>query len=125
MLNDKGSILSWRLCGSQGDTVCIWGECHLINERKRQQKLVEEMAEAERNPSFTTRAWNAVFGGKSAKAEPNSSAGTSEPLPAIEVEPCSAPTVGEDFQPSQRFTGSRPGYVFKLGPKGQGYYKDA
>jgi hypothetical protein len=28
------------------------------------------------------------------------------------------------FQPSPTFTGARPGYVFKRGPQGQGYYKD-
>ena len=29
-----------------------------------------------------------------------------------------------DFYPSKTFTGSKPGYVFMSGDKGQGYYKD-
>ena len=29
-----------------------------------------------------------------------------------------------DFYPSKTFTGSKPGYVFMSGEKGQGYYKD-
>ena len=29
-----------------------------------------------------------------------------------------------EFQASPRFTGSRPGYIFKLGQQGQGYYRD-
>ena len=31
----------------------------------------------------------------------------------------------EGFLPSARFTGSRPGYAFKRGPHGVGYYVDA
>ena len=30
-----------------------------------------------------------------------------------------------DFRASERFTGARPGYVFRLGDYGQGYYRDA
>ena len=35
-------------------------------------------------------------------------------------------TVGKDsdFYPSKTFTGAKPGYVFKRGDKGQGYYRD-
>ena len=29
-----------------------------------------------------------------------------------------------EFQPSPRFTGGRPGFIFRLGPQGQGYYRD-
>jgi hypothetical protein len=29
-----------------------------------------------------------------------------------------------DYIPSKTFTGRKPGFVFKLGGKGQGYYKD-
>mgnify|MGYP006081821829 CR=1 FL=1 len=32
--------------------------------------------------------------------------------------------VDSDFYPSKTFTGSKPGYVFMSGEKGQGYYKD-
>jgi len=31
---------------------------------------------------------------------------------------------GDDFSPSKTFTGRKPGFVFKLGDKGQGYYRD-
>ena len=30
----------------------------------------------------------------------------------------------DDFFPSKTFTGRKPGYVFKRGDLGQGYYKD-
>jgi hypothetical protein len=30
----------------------------------------------------------------------------------------------EDFVPSAKFKGNKPGYAFKKGSKGQGYYKD-
>ena len=30
----------------------------------------------------------------------------------------------DDFFPSKTFTGAKPGYVFKLGDQGQGYYID-
>ena len=44
------------------ERVCVWGECHRIAERKRQQKLREE-AELDRlNPPFYRRWWNAVRG---------------------------------------------------------------
>ena len=29
-----------------------------------------------------------------------------------------------DFIPSETFTGKKPGYLFKLGGNGQGYYKE-
>ena len=29
-----------------------------------------------------------------------------------------------EFQASPRFTGARPGFIFKLGNQGQGYYRD-
>eukprot|EP00425_Heterocapsa_triquetra_P022664 CAMPEP_0195128394 /NCGR_PEP_ID=MMETSP0448-20130528/139097_1 /TAXON_ID=66468 /ORGANISM="Heterocapsa triquestra, Strain CCMP 448" /LENGTH=61 /DNA_ID=CAMNT_0040166195 /DNA_START=45 /DNA_END=227 /DNA_ORIENTATION=- len=34
-------------------------------------------------------------------------------------------TASQDFQPSSTFQGARPGYAFKLGRHGQGYYLDA
>jgi len=44
-------------------TVCLWGECYRIAERKRQQKLRDDAEEARRSPSFFTRAWNTITGG--------------------------------------------------------------
>jgi len=44
-------------------TVCLWGECYRIAERKRQQKLRDDAEEARHNPSFSTRAWNTITGG--------------------------------------------------------------
>lgn len=43
--------------------VCIWGECHLISSRKRQQKLVDDEVERARNPPWYSRAWSMVSGG--------------------------------------------------------------
>ncbi len=31
---------------------------------------------------------------------------------------------GQDFIPSPKFHGNKPGYAFKKGDKGQGYYRD-
>jgi len=115
----------------QGDVVCIWGECHLIHERKRQKKIAEEIAESARNPSWSTRAWNAVFGSsgtpvaESATA-PNADAASLPPVERMPQEsslPKSPPSTA-DFEPAESFTGARQGYVFKLGPMGLGYYKD-
>ena len=33
--------------------------------------------------------------------------------------------VDDSFQKAETYTGSKPGYVFKTGPRGTGYYKDA
>ena len=119
----------------QGYTVCIWGECFLINDRRRQQKLADEEMERARNPAWYTRAWNAISGGGAAvnSAAVDGAAAEAAALPATSpaaTAAVAAPAVviaegsGADFEESPKFVGARRGYVFKLGAKGLGYYKE-
>ena len=167
----------------QGDTVCVWGECYLIADRRRQQKLADDEMERARNPAWYTRAWNTVTGGggtttevviaKPAEAVTTVSATPPVAAPVVVIaegsgagvsrlraaRPCTRPLActpsirqqctrtrprataagrpailfdahcaplhtAPDFDASPRFEGARRGYVFKLGAKGLGYYKE-
>jgi hypothetical protein len=70
-----------------------------------------------------------------ATAEPSTSARNQDAEPRAEaaVQPSKVPVAAEQpstsnqdpgFQPSSSFTGARPGFCFKLGVQGVGYYKD-
>ena len=47
--------------------------------------------------------------------------------PGVPMQPTSSPALAEeaDFVPSATFAGARPGYSFKSGAQGTGYYRDA
>ena len=47
----------------QSELVCVWGECHRINERRRLQKLRDDEEETRLNPPWYRRVWSAVSGG--------------------------------------------------------------
>lgn len=114
---------------SQGEVVCVWGECHLISERNRQKKLAEEMEERARNPPWYTRAWNTISG-SGGTPTPASPAPEEVEAKVEEIQPPAQPASGfpegegAEFMASSRFAGARHGYVFKQGPKGVGYYRD-
>jgi GTP-binding protein EngB required for normal cell division len=65
------------------------------------------------------RAAEVVREGMAAKA---TTADANAPEQANTVEPLD---LKEDFEPSARFQGHQPGYVFKLDAQGLGYYRDA
>ena len=69
-VNGKSSVDLSKFCEMLvSERVCVWGECHRIAERKRQQKLREE-AELDRlNPPFYRRWWNALRGQPRAEDE--------------------------------------------------------
>ncbi|EOD17774.1 hypothetical protein EMIHUDRAFT_436284 [Emiliania huxleyi CCMP1516] len=54
---------------------------------------------------------------------PAAGAGGASCQPCAPSASCSAG--GGEFQPSPTFAGARPGFVFKAGPQGVGYYEDA
>jgi len=77
--------------------LCTWGEC-FAKKKKRKKKKKKKATPAEEIMLAT-----AAEESEAAKA------------------------LGDDlyFQPSASFDGPRPGYAFKMGPQGVGYYPDA
>ena len=67
------------------------------------------------------------------RASGSTAVATDAPVVAVEspaAPPAAPPAVepaveGPDFEAASSFSGARRGYVFKLGPKGLGYYKES
>jgi hypothetical protein len=68
-----------------------------------------------------------LSGNAPAAAAPASGEADTDPDPADEAAAAPVPTASEDgaaFITSDKFAGSKPGYAFKSGEKGVGYYID-
>ena len=108
---------------------------------QRQQKVAEDSAEAAANPAWYTRAWNSLSGSGNGAAEPATApaaatlrdaaevpvhGGAAAAAELAELAASTASTgMGADFEAAAHFGGARAGYVFKVGPKGLGYYQDS
>ncbi|KAG2495424.1 hypothetical protein HYH03_006371 [Edaphochlamys debaryana] len=66
-----------------------------------------------------------VAGAEAAEAEAVGVVGMAEAVGKVEEEGGGKGKGGEGFIPSAKFNGPRPGFVFKKGPTGLGYYRDA
>lgn len=123
-------LLFWpaiiMLCSYLCESCCI----HVVLRQERPKALT---AAEKRGKGYRRQAPEEV---KAVAAEDIAPGGTAsgEDLSALLSRPLATALDGGEaavaggglmeFQASPRFTGARPGFIFRLGPQGQGYYRD-
>lgn len=87
----------------------------LAEDIKRRAALAKKEAELALEASAAEKAEN---------PEPETSDVTADAEQTSDQPEAPKATISGDFVASESFTGSQPGYVFKMGDKGLGYYRD-
>ena len=91
----------------------------------KKKQAIEEAKAAKAEAAAAAAAAAAGTAKALGASKPDLSALLTMPLEAAGVVAGAGQASGlMEFQPSPKFTGARPGFIFKLGSQGQGYYKD-